>query len=351
MKKASNEELQRMDELLGRAIETMRDCGKDFAAYCRNCANRVSTGIHDLDIALSGGLANELYVLGAETSTGKSAIMISIAQNIAASGIDVLYFALEMGRNEFFARGISEISYRHTLENKYDRPFTSGDILYWQYDRTKDDFVRVPFSAYEQYFEEYLDKYGDHLHVIEAGTAGLTVTDVANCAALYKEKTQRTPVVIVDYIQLLRPKKGDYAEADRKTKTDVIVTTLKSLASQTGIPVLAISSLSRSGYGASVSNASFKESGDIEYTAGVLLGWNWHGVTDAKPDEARAEKLKCAERRYRVMTIELLKFRNGVDGIVKLKYYPAYNYITAYTQEDEENEKKELAAKQAVIFK
>lgn len=54
-----------------------------YKARCCECPSRISTGYKKLDILLSGGLTNELYVLGAETSTGKSAISLTIAHNIA----------------------------------------------------------------------------------------------------------------------------------------------------------------------------------------------------------------------------------------------------------------------------
>lgn len=340
--KANEQELKHVDMLLGQCNATMRDTANDFIRICQNPGPRISTGNLELDKALAGGLSNELYVLGAETSTGKSAFVMHIAQNIAKSGIDVLYFALEMGRMEFYARGISEISYKSQLENRHSRAFTAGDVLYWSYDEDLQDFTWINYEMYKEHLEEYLDTYGDHLRVIEGDQEGLTVTDVANAATLFKRKTGKTPVVIVDYLQLLRPKDGDFSQADRKTKTDVIITTLKTLSSQIGMPVIAISSLSRSGYGTNVSSTSFKESGDIEYTSGVLLGWNWDGVTNAKEEDAKEEMKRCNDRHYRIMTLEVLKFRNGKrNGLVKFKYYPAYNYFTAYTKEDEKKEKEE----------
>ena len=93
------------------ALKPMKDYETPFVEECMENRQRISTGILALDIALNGGLSNELYIMGAETSTGKSAFIMSMAQHIAMEGTNVLYFSLEMGRSEFIARGISAISY------------------------------------------------------------------------------------------------------------------------------------------------------------------------------------------------------------------------------------------------
>lgn len=184
----------------------------------------------------SADLTSELYIIAAETSTGKSAFLMTLAQN--AAGVDVPYFSLEIGKDEFIARGISKISYEHHKESKNGLFMTAGDILNWKYDTALNEFVRVPYSQYEKYSEEYFNRYGSHLHIIEGGIDGLTARDIANMAAIFKKKSYRPLVVFVDYLQLIRAESDDRSQADRKTKTDVSVTTLKCLASQIGIPVI-----------------------------------------------------------------------------------------------------------------
>jgi replicative DNA helicase len=130
-------------------------------------------------------------------------------------------------------------------------------------------------------------------------------------------------------MQILNSDSRDRSQVDRKTATDVKVRTLKALASQHHVPVLTISSVGRNGYGKRLDTSMFKESGDIEFTGGVLLGYNWSGVTDsASPNAADKEEDVCKERGYRWISIDLLKSRNSERGIdVKLKYYPAFNYF------------------------
>lgn len=319
---------QQIDELM-KTVKPMSEYAPTFVAHCKECGPRISTGLLAFDKALNGGLANELYIMGAETSTGKSAFLMSIAQKVAEAGTDVLYFALEMGRDEFVARGISAISFEHHRKEDQVRQLTAANILYWTYDEALKDFSKMSFSMYEAYSEEYFKRYGSHLHIIESGLNGLTVKDIANVSAMFKKQTGKPVVVFVDYLQIIKADPEDRTQSDRKTKTDVSVTTLKTLASQIGMPVVTISSISRSNYQGKIGTAAFKESGDTEYTGGVLIGWNWSGVTDQKDDQkVEEEKKACKERGYRKMALDVLKYRNSErDSSVHLKYYPAYNFF------------------------
>ena len=313
-------------------LERVRPVGSfqdSFKASCKDRTARISTGIKALDRMLCGGLSNELYILGAETGTGKSAFLMHLAEKAADSGMDVLYFALEMGTNELAARSISSISYRHSINEPGVTPVRFSDILYWSYDSAADDFSKLSYDSYAGFADEYFRRYGERLHIIEAGTDGLTAKDIANISVLYRQQSGRQVVVFVDYLQIIRAEKSDRTQSDRKTKTDVAVTTLKSLASQYGMPVIAASSVGRSSYSGRITASAYKESGDVEYTGGVLLGWNWSGVTTAADEIERQEEIRCCKKRgYRTMTLEVLKFRNAErDTVVTLRYFPAYCYF------------------------
>ena len=314
---------------LSASLTPMSEYEDTFISDMSKFKKRISTGILNIDKALNGGLQDELYIMGAETSTGKSAIMMWLAQNIANSGTDVLYFALEMGKKEFVARGISSLSFEKWIKDQSQKRYTAGDVLYYSYDSTIPDFVRIPYHAYESLSKEYFSRYGNHLYIIEGGMNGLCAADVGNLAADFKRKTGKSPVVFVDYLQLLKADPDDRSQTDRKTKVDISVTTLKTLASQICMPVFVVSSIGRTSYNGRISSAAFKESGDTEYTGGVLIGWNWTGVTDQSDDDEKTfEKVKCYNQGYRRMSFEVLKYRNSVrDNCVDLIYFPAYSYF------------------------
>lgn len=319
---------QHIEELMA-GVQPMSTYKDVFISHCKDFSPRISTGILAFDKALNGGLANELYIMAAETSTGKSAFLMSIAQKVAEAGTDVLYFALEMGRDEFVARGISAISFEYRRKEEQQRLVTAANVLYWTYDKTINDFSKMNYAMYESYANEYFNRYGSHLHIIESGLSGLTVKDIANVATLFKQKSSNQVAVFVDYLQLIKADPKDRSQSDRKTKIDVVVGTLKRLASQIGMPVITISSVGRASYNGKISTASFKESGDTEYTGGVLIGWNWDGVTNQNDEKQREEEKRlCKERGYRRMALDILKYRNSErDNTIHLKYYPAYNYF------------------------
>ena len=326
------------------APEPIRSIGgyiDEFITECKEVKPRHSTGFESLDRRLNGGLFNELYILNAETSTGKSAITMAIAQNLAADGVKVLYFALEMSRNEFIARGASAISWEQTKDP--DKAVTAADILYYHFKeenkaRGLDPFEKVTYSKYAEYVEEYRRRYAENLYIIErpqirehSADGMASGENIATLVMQFRKQYQNEPVaVFVDYLQIMEGK-----DTDRKTKTDKNISDLKDLCTTEKIPVFTISSIGRSGYkqGADLGNA--KESGDIEYTTGVAIGWDWDGVTnwgtkskEWKRTVKEQKRLDREEYGNRLMRMSLLKYRNSErdsqDGLI---YYPQYNFF------------------------
>ncbi len=303
-----------------------------FKQHREETKSNIRTGFLSLDKALGGGFSNELYILGADTGTGKSAIASVLAQNIALQGIDVLYYALEMGRDEFIARGASCIS-KDNENNPFDdalKPIKFSEILNDTYDEKTDKFYRRAYSQYAPFVEEYQKRYGDHLYIIEGGINGRTAKDIATAVKDFKQKHgNKQLAVFIDYLQLLGAERDDKLQKDQMNVMSTAVKILKSLASQEGATVFAISSVANDKKWQNINEASFKYSGDISYTGGVLLGWNWKGVTDEPNEERRKEVIaKSKENEYRTMFLEILKQRNGErNNEILLTYMPAYNYI------------------------
>ena len=299
-----------------------------FKAHQTAEQKRISTGYASLDRALYGGfMSSEMYVLSADTSMGKSAICSCIAQNVAQQGIPVLYYCLEMGRDEFIARGASMIS-----REKNINPIPYAEILNYKWDDDLQDFSKRPYSDYEPYVKEYLQRYGQYLYFIEGGLHGRTAAEIAQTAEAFKKEHHcKQLMIVVDYLQRLVGDPEDRSQRDLMSIVSAAVMTLSNLATQKHNTVLAISSISNAQKGSTVTDAAGKYSGDVGYSAGVMLGWNWIGYSDTKKDEDReATKQLCKERGYREMKLEVLKQRSGdKDASRTLFYYPAYNYITA----------------------
>ena len=307
----------------------------------KNPSPRISTGFLPLDKVLGGGLQNELYIMAAETSTGKSAFMMTLAQNIASSGVDVIYVSLEMGALEYVARAISTLSF---IAHKSDssKPFYSvSDILSYRYNTTLEEFEHLEYEEFKEYSDIYFEKYGSTLHIIEPKTNGVSTLEIYNNIKTFytnkmKSHNPRPTVLFIDYLQLIASNEADEYKSDRKTKIDKAVMCFKKISSEFKMPVFVLSSISRSNYGNKIGTSSFKESGDIEYTAGVIIGWNWEGVTNAESEgKMNEEKMKCLERGYRRMTFEILKSRNAQRDIsLTFRYYPGYSYFKIEANDD-----------------
>jgi len=343
---AEEKAAQAIEEEKNRHILPVKDFAESFQAHREKYTKNLRTGFLNLDKTLGGGFTNELYTLTAETSTGKSAIASVIAQNIAQAGTPVLYYALEMSKDEFIARGASaiskEMSEAAAVFGGDAQAIKYGEILNETFDERTGKFYKRPYSQYAKYVAEYMRRYGDNLYFIEGGINGRTARSIADDVRKFKQEHSAGRVcVVVDYMQLLTADPDDREQRDPMTKMSAAVKTLKALASQEGAAVLALSSMANDKTGQRVDVMSGKYSGDIGFTAGVALGWNWDGVTNVRADDKDAEtgrplrdlnKERDRARGFRVMLLDVLKNRsNDRDTTTRLQYYPAFNYIIENT--------------------
>lgn len=166
----------------------------------------------------------------------------------------------------------------------------------------------------------------------------LTITDIEKAVREHTEATGNKPVVVVDYLQIIRPEK-DYKNRATKDNIDIIVATLKQLAND-GYPVVVISSLNRESYKPgkefnSISLNAFKESGGIEFTADIVMGLQDRGLYRASKNSkdmvatSEAHKVKKNNETYFIKQMELvvLKNRIGTKGTpINFDFYAPYNY-------------------------
>lgn len=318
----------------------------------------IRTGLHSLDLALCGGFQNELYTMTAATGIGKSAIAFYLAQNIARQRTHVLYFALEMSAAEFLARGISSATFRLSLvpqqmEPDRQRPVSYGAMIGEEWDDTLQDFCIVPPGTYREAAVMLDRECGPYLHIIECGMMGTSAGRIAETVRQFKNETGADRVcVFVDYLQLLDAEE-DHARDDQMQVMSRATRTLKALASQKsaagGCTVFCLSSQATSRNGQRVTEGNAKYSGDISYSTGVSLGWNWKGYSDTQSDDEKLQTAREAKRNgYRLMYLDVLKQRNNDrDTRTWLKYYPAYNY---FEPQDPRDVSKIFADKDAADF-
>lgn len=278
----------------------------------------IPTGFNKLDAALDGGLYEGLYIFGAVSSLGKTTLVLQIADQIAQQGQDVLYFSLEMARAEIMAKSISRHTLQEVLENGYDirnaktqRGITAG-ARYANYNKDERDIIRDAVKRYSS--------YAGHIFISE-GIGDIGVTQIRKTVENHISITGHTPVIVVDYLQILAP----YNERGTdKQNTDKAVLELKRISRDHKTPVITISSFNRASYKGEAETSSFKESGSIEYSADVLIGLNFQQAGQKEYSE-KTEKKKSP----RDIRLEILKNRTAATGdTIDFQYYSMFNYFT-----------------------
>ena len=337
--KDANEALQRDREALTIAVEEAEHLQDEEAqaqkeAYLKNSTAHylqsfvngiadsvdtpyIPTGFKKLDSVLDGGLYEGLYIVGAISSLGKTTIITQIADQIAQAGTDVLIFSLEMARAEIMAKSIS----RHTLQSvlatggdvrnaKTARGITTGK-RYIDYSQTERDLINSSIMEYS--------KYAQNIYISE-GVGDIGAEQIRETVKKHILFTGKTPVVIIDYLQILAP----YSErATDKQNTDKAVMELKRISRDYKTPVIGISSFNRANYKEAVTMEAFKESGAIEYSSDILIGLQLKGAGKKDFDANEAKR-----KDPREIELVILKNRNGRTGdSLSFNFYPLFNYF------------------------
>lgn len=277
----------------------------------------ISTGFPMLDEVLDGGFYEGLYIVGAISSLGKTTLVTQIADQVASKGHDVLIFSLEMARSEVMAKSISRHTIMEVLQTGGDtknaktvRGVTAGK-RYEKYSNTEKDLITNAVQAYSG--------YAKHIYITE-GVGDLGVQQIRETVEKHTRYTGNTPLVIVDYLQILAPANE---RATDKQNTDKAVMELKRISRDFKTPVIGISSFNRDNYNNAVSMQAFKESGAIEYSSDILIGLQLKGAGEKDFDPTEAKK-----KDPREIELVILKNRNGQTGAkVPFEFYPMFNYF------------------------
>lgn len=275
----------------------------------------IPTGLNGLDTALGGGLRRgQLAALGAISSLGKTTLMVQIADHIAANGTPVLFVTIEQSARELVSKSLARLLNDGTSAGD----LTDPDALNaWSLEQ---------FQRFEHVCNLYSSTIAPNMRICE-GDERPGVAEVRAIAEAMRGRYGVSPVVIIDYLQLLAA--IDEKDTDKRI-TDRNITALRRLARDLDAAVVAISSLNRASYSSGISMESFKESGAIEYGTDVLLGLQPHNfvkrIKAGEPaDRAdRAEQIIYSTKRAdrRKLEIVTLKLRNGrmPDGNVPITF-------------------------------
>lgn len=304
----------------------------------------ISTGIPQLDEALDGGLYSGLHILGAISSLGKTTFMLQLADSMAASGIDVLFFSLETPYTELMAKSISRSTFVNQKKMPKAYPQTARNVLCNRLQKhgkvlLEGDEKAATTQLLVQCIGEYANGAAKCIRFIDRQHS-CGVQDIAEAIAEHRKyRPDRRLVVFVDYLQILAKASERYTD---KQNTDEALKALSILAKNEKLPMLVISSINRTSYTEPIGLTSFKESGNIEYDAEVAIGLQYEGM-DYEDDADSEETEKARKSRIRKLIkeqeakgyrgeaqqiqLKVLKNRLAPKTKCSADFWPAYSFF------------------------
>lgn len=292
------------NQRLGKDFLPIRNLAKDFMIDMDTLVETgeptlgVPSGFYDLDAMTSGFYGGDFIIIAARPSMGKTSLVLKIALNVARRYPgNVAFFSLEMSGKQLTRRFASMIS------------GVSSNVLK-KTDLNADAYRRLADACELMYdLPIFIDESSD--------INGLEMR--GKCRRLKREGG--LSLVVVDYLQLMR---GNRKTENRVQEISDIARSLKGLAKELDVPVIALSQLNRS-----VENrenkrpqlADIRESGSIEAEADLVIFIYRDDYYKARenPEEANTDP-----ERTEVSEIIIAKHRNGPIGTVKLGFQPTY---------------------------
>lgn len=281
----------------------------------KNLNKEISTGFFNFD-DVTGGLYGGLYCLAAVSSLGKTTFALQMAEQIAESGQDVIFFSLEQTKLEI----VSKIIARNVAKINPNSNLTALKIR------------QNNVSDYQEELEQTLgnikENIGENLSIVQ-GSFNSDIKFIYDYVYKFVRRNNSHPVVFIDYLQILKP----ISNIPRLTTREIIDNTLqdlKKMSIEFNIPVLVISSVNRSNYLYPIDFESLKESGGIEYTCDVILGLQYNIISSEtfikeKNISKKRELIKLARTENpRFITLNCLKNRFGKSAFtLEFIYNPA----------------------------
>lgn len=256
----------------------------------------VTTGFYDLDAITSGLQKADLIVLAARPSMGKTALALNLAQNVAIKGKKpVAIFSLEMPKQQIGLRmwcSEAEVDTRRVIQ---------GNLQSRDWEKLMDATNRLSDTKI------YIDDTG----------AISTLEIKAKCRRLMLEEKE-LGLIVIDYLQLME---GGSNSNDRNQQISAISRSLKGLAKELNVPIIALSQLSRNVEQRPDKHpvlSDLRDSGAIEQDADIVMFIyrdEYYNKDDAN-NKGKAEIIIAKHRNGEVGTIELLfqsnitKFKN-----------------------------------------
>ncbi|MBO4995879.1 MAG: replicative DNA helicase [Muribaculaceae bacterium] len=282
-------DVTQIDPVIGQAIEQIQS-----AANRTSGLSGLESGFHELDKLTSGWQNSDLIIIAARPAMGKTAFVLSMAKNMAVNyNTPVAIFSLEMSNLQLVNRLISNVC---ELESE---KIKSGQLstLEWH-----------------QLMARIKHLYGAHLFIDD--TPSLSIFELRTKARrLVRE--HHVKFIIIDYLQLMNASGMKFGS--REQEVSMISRSLKQLAKELNIPIVALSQLNRSVESRGDSKdgkrpqlSDLRESGAIEQDADIVCfihrpEYYYRSDTDASGNDIRglAEFIVAKHRSGRVDDVKM----------------------------------------------
>ena len=262
----------------------------------------LSTGLGDLDMAISGLNKSDLILLAARPGMGKTSMALNILLHAGKfSGKSVAFFSLEMSREQLALRLISNESF---VDNK---KLVTGKL-------TENDWEKVAAAA------DALNR----TKILIDDDSTVTVADInAKC-----RRVDDLGLVVIDYLQLMQSAGGrQYSGENRQQVVSEISRALKIMAKELNVPVLCLSQLSRAAEGRTNKRpmlSDLRESGAIEQDADIVMFIYREDYYDKETENHNLAECIIAKNRH------------GETGTVELQWLPEFTTFSSVERRHQE---------------
>ncbi|CAM3056410.1 replicative DNA helicase [Sporolactobacillus spathodeae] len=263
------------------------------------------TGFIELDRMTAGFQKSDLIIVAARPSVGKTAFALNIAQNVATKNeANVAIFSLEMGAQQLAMRMLC-------AEGNIDaQKLRTGRL-------EDEDWQKLTMAMGSL----------SHAGIYIDDSPGIRVNDIrAKCRRLKLDKG--LDLVVIDYLQLILGSGGNGRQENRQQEVSEISRTLKAMARELNVPVIALSQLSRgveSRQDKRPMMSDIRESGSIEQDADVVAFLY------------RDDYYNKESEKQNIIEIIIAKQRNGPVGTVELAFIKEYNKFVNLDRKHEDD--------------
>ena len=270
----------------------------ESAAQTRGTITGLPTGFIDLDNQLSGLQPSDFILIAARPSVGKTAFVLNITEHMALKkNISVAIFSLEMSKEQLISRVVAQHS---MVDSMKMRVGNLNDTEWGKIMETSDIIANAGI---------YIDD-----------TPGISIGELrSKCRKLSIEKG--IDIVIIDYLQLMS---GSGKSPSREQEISEISRSLKGIARELNVPVIALSQLNRAVESRPDKKpimADLRESGSIEQDADVIM------LLSRKYNEEE----KIEDRN--TIIVNVAKQRRGPIGEIELLWMPEYTKFQSKARE------------------